>query len=120
MSNPFELGSALKFGLLFTVVLVASKAATKVWGAQGSYLASLLAGAADVDAVTISLSRMAPAELAVPMASLAIFIAAASNTLAKAGIAIVAGGWSYGWRVLVTFIGMIAAGIAAALASLDS
>jgi uncharacterized membrane protein (DUF4010 family) len=113
-SNPFEIGSALKFGLIFAVVLVASKAATRTWGAQGSYLAALLAGAADVDAVTISLSRMAPSPLVPQKAALAVFVAAASNTLVKAGIAVVVGGWSFGWRVMAAFLGMVAAGIAAA------
>jgi uncharacterized membrane protein (DUF4010 family) len=113
-SNPFEIGSALKFGALFAVVLVASKAATKAWGAKGSYAAALLAGAADVDAVSISISRMTPGELALPMAALAIFIASASNTLVKGGIAVVVGGWSFGWRVLTAMIGMIAAGVAGA------
>jgi uncharacterized membrane protein (DUF4010 family) len=115
LSNPFEIASALKFGLLFTVVLVVSKAATTLWGAKGSYLAALLAGAADVDAVTISMTRISPGGLALPMAALAIFIASASNTLVKAGIALVVGGWSYGWRVLAAFFGMIAAGTIAAV-----
>jgi uncharacterized membrane protein (DUF4010 family) len=114
-SNPFEIGSALKFGLLFTVVLVVSKAATQAWGVPGSYLAALIAGTTDVDAVTVSLSHLAPAELPLQKASLAIFIAAATNTIVKAGIAVGLGGWSYGWRVLAAFLGMIAAGSAAAV-----
>ena len=114
-SNPFELGSALKFGLLFAIVLVASRAATHAWGARGSYLASLLAGSTDVDAVTVSLSRLAPQELSFHQAALAIVMAAAANSVVKAGIAVVAGGWSYGWRVLASFLAMIAAGVAGAL-----
>ena len=61
---------------------------------------------------------MSPSELTLPMAALAIFIAAASNTLVKAGIAVVAGGWSFGWRVLAAFLGMIAAGTIAAVVRL--
>lgn len=114
-SNPFELKSAFKFGLLFTVVVVASKAATHAWGRSGSYLAALLAGATDVDAVTLSLSRLAPTELPWREAGLAIFIACAANTIVKAGIAVTVGGWSFGWRVLVAFLGMIAAGVAGAV-----
>ena len=47
-------------------------------------------------------------------AALAIFIASASNTLVKGGIAVVVGGWSFGWRVLTAMIVMIAAGVAGA------
>src|SRR5262249_48913382 len=78
LSTPFDRGSAPKSGLPFTIVLVASKAATQPWGAQGSYLAALLGGAADVDAVTISLSRLSASELPPRMAALAIFIACAA------------------------------------------
>src|SRR6185295_14029472 len=48
--NPFELSSAFKFGLLFALVLLGSKAAISAWGQQGGYLAALLAGTVDVDA----------------------------------------------------------------------
>jgi uncharacterized membrane protein (DUF4010 family) len=117
-SNPFEISSALKFGLMFAVVLVLSRAATQAWGAQGSYLAALLAGTTDVDAITVSISKMTPGELPFQKATLAIFIACATNSLVKAGIAVVAGGWSFGWRVLTAFTAMIAAGVAGAAVQL--
>lgn len=112
-SNPFEISSALKFGLLFAAVLVASKWATHTFGAQGSYLAALLAGSTDVDAVTLSLARMGPQELLPAKAALAIFLAAVANTAVKGGIAVVVGGWAYAWRVVASFGAMIAAGVAA-------
>jgi uncharacterized membrane protein (DUF4010 family) len=111
-SNPFELGSAFKFGLLFTLVLLASRAATHQWGQRGGFLAALLAGTVDVDAITISLSRLPSQELAPRDAALAIFLACASNTMVKGGIAAVVGGWSFGWRVVVSFAGMVCAGVA--------
>ena len=113
-SNPFELTSAFKFGVLFTIILLVVKVATHHWGQRGGYAAALLAGTVDVDAISISLSRMAPGELAPPEAALGIFLACASNTLVKAGIAVVLGGWSFGWRVVVALGGMVAAGTAAA------
>lgn len=113
-ANPFEIGSALKLGILFTLVMLVSKAATQAWGGRGGYLAAVIAGTADVDAITISLTRLAPGSLSLKQAALAIFIASASNSFVKAGIAVVAGGWPFGWRVLVAFLGMIAAGAAGA------
>jgi uncharacterized membrane protein (DUF4010 family) len=111
-SNPFEITSALKFGLLIMVVLLVSKAATATWGQRGTYFAALLAGLADVDAITISISRLAPGTLSLHEASIGIFLAVVSNTLVKAGIGLVLGGWTFGWRVGGTFLGMLAAGLA--------
>ena len=113
-SNPFELASAFKFGVLFTIILLVVKVAIHHGGPRGGYVAALLAGTVDVDAISISLSRMAPGELAPPGAALGIFLACASNTLVKAGIAVVLGGWSFGWRVVVALGGMVVAGTAAA------
>jgi uncharacterized membrane protein (DUF4010 family) len=45
-----------------------------------------------------------------------IFLACASNTPVKGGIALVIGGWSFGWRLAATFLVMIGAGGAALLA----
>lgn len=114
-SNPFEITSALKFGLVFTVVLIASRFATETWGHKGTYLTALLAGSTDVDAITLSLSRMPSHELDPRSAAIGIFLAAASNTLVKAGIACAIGGWAFGWRVALAFLAMGAAGGAAAI-----
>jgi uncharacterized membrane protein (DUF4010 family) len=113
-SNPFELSSALKWGVVLSIILVVVKAATDHWGQKGTYAAALLAGTVDVDAISISLSRMGGKELAPPGAALGIFLACASNTLVKAGISAVVGGWSFGWRVVVALVGMVAAGGVAA------
>jgi len=115
-SNPFELMSALKFGLLFTLIMVVVKAATHHWGQRGGYAASLLAGTVDVDAITISLSRMPSQEMAPAAAAFGVLLACASNTLVKAGIAAVVGGWSFGWRVVAALGGMVAAGFIGAWA----
>jgi uncharacterized membrane protein (DUF4010 family) len=113
-ANPFELSSAFKFGLIFAVVLLGSKAAISAWGQRGGYLAALLAGAVDVDAVAISLARLSAKELPPREAALSTFVACASNSLVKGGIAVAIGGWSFGWKVLVAFLGMVAAGAAGA------
>ncbi len=112
-SNPFEIASAVKFGLVFTVVLIASRFATATWGNKGTYITALLAGSTDVDAITLTLSRMPANELDPRSAAIGIFLAAVSNTLVKAGIACVIGGWAFGWRVALAFLAMAAAGGAA-------
>lgn len=113
-SNPFELGSALKFGVLLTFVLVAVKAAIRFWGERGSYVAALLAGTVDVDAITLSFARMAPAELTRREAAVGIFLACVSNTVVKAAIAVILGGWKFGWRVVLAMTAMTVAGASGA------
>lgn len=91
--NPFELGPAIKFGLLFSVILLISKAAKIYFGDAGLYLASLLSGLADVDAITLSVARLtqgvAPLSLATAMR--AVLIAATANTVVKGGVVLISG-----------------------------
>jgi uncharacterized membrane protein (DUF4010 family) len=87
-ANPFELGEAVKFGLLFGAVTVAAKAAEVYLGERGLYLAGAIAGLTDVDAITLSMANLAagqPESLVV--AARTIVIAAVSNTLLKTGMA---------------------------------
>lgn len=110
VSNPFELKSAVKFGLIFAVVLFVSKAATVYWGAGGIYLAGLLAGTTDVDAITLSMAKLSKEGLAAHQAATTILIAAGSNTVVKGTMAAVLGGWAFGRRVVVGFAAMLACG----------
>jgi uncharacterized membrane protein (DUF4010 family) len=87
LANPFELGPAVKFGLLYAGILVFSRAAELYLGNAGLYFSSLIAGATDVDAITLSvadLSSRGGVDLAT--ASRAIVLATMSNTIVKAGI----------------------------------
>jgi uncharacterized membrane protein (DUF4010 family) len=82
--NPFELGQAIRFGLLFGVVRFAAKAAEVYLGDAGLYLAGAVAGLTDVDAIALSMANLArsdPAKLDV--AARAVVIAAVSNTILK-------------------------------------
>ncbi len=91
--NPLELGMALRFGLLLTLIMVAAEALRRSWGEAGIYLVAALSGITDVDAITLSLARLAGAELAIETAALGVVLAALSNTLVKAGMAaLVSGG----------------------------
>lgn len=51
-SSPFELSAAVKFGLLYAAILVGARAAQLYLGDAGIYLASVVSGVADVDAIT--------------------------------------------------------------------
>ncbi len=109
-TNPFELGRALQFALLFAVVLLGSKAAALHLGTAGTYAAGVLAGTTDVDAITLSMARLGGAEVAASVATTTIFLGAASNTLVKGIMAAVLGGWPFGRRVLLANLAMLLAG----------
>jgi len=115
VSNPFELGPAIKFGLLFAVILFISKAAQVYLGNAGVYLSSIVAGLTDVDAITLSMSRLA-GEATIPQvtAARAIVLAAMSNTAVKAGIAATMGASSLRRYVLPIFALILITGVAVA------
>jgi uncharacterized membrane protein (DUF4010 family) len=101
LRNPFELGLAIKFGLFYAVVIFATKAAQTFLGDRGLYISSILAGLADVDAITISMARFHREGLAATTAATAITLAALTDTAVKAGIAFWLGGRELGLRVAV-------------------
>jgi uncharacterized membrane protein (DUF4010 family) len=57
-SPPSELKSAVLFGLLYAVVLVIVAAAREHFGPSGLYIAAALSGLTDMDAITLSTSRL--------------------------------------------------------------
>ncbi len=117
LQNPFELSSALKWGLVFVVVLFAARLASQLFGERGTYLAGLIAGATDVDAITLSMASLAKSgEVEPRVAVTTIMIGAASNTIVKGVMATVIGGRAYGKLVLAGFGGMLAAGAAGLVA----
>lgn len=117
-SNPFELGSAVGFALLFAVILVGSKAASVYLGTAGTYAAGVVAGTTDVDAITLSMARLFGGNgLSAEVAATTIFLGTASNTVVKGIMAAVAGGWSFGRRVLGAQLAVLAAGALGAAAA---
>lgn len=86
--NPFELDAAIKFGLLFGIVVFVAKAAQVYLGEAGLYLAAGIAGLSDVDAITLAMADMARNDpQTLDVAARAIVIAALANTLVKSGLA---------------------------------
>jgi len=90
--NPFRLAPAITFGVLYAVILVVTNWAQGASGDAGVYLSSLVAGLADVDAITLSMAQLNESgELEARVATRAIIIAAAANTVLKGGIVAFAG-----------------------------
>jgi uncharacterized membrane protein (DUF4010 family) len=110
LKNPFELRSAVVFGVLFAAVTLISKAARAELGDAALYVAALLAGSTDVDAITLSTATLARDGLPLATGATAIVLAAFANTAVKAGIAFASGGKAFGKRVGLAYLLMAAAG----------
>ena len=114
-SNPFELGPAVKFGLIYAAILLISKAAQMYLPTAGIYLASIIAGLTDVDAITLSMAELSnTGSLSLSTAARAIVLAAMSNTVVKGGIVLSGGSPALRKALLPGFAAMLVAGIAVA------
>ena len=111
-SNPFELGPAIKFGLIYAAILVISKAAQMYLSTAGVYLASIVAGLTDVDAITLSMAELSrTGGLDQTTAARAIVLAAMSNTVVKGGIVLSSGSSALRKALLPGLVAMLIAGI---------
>ncbi len=93
IANPFELGPAIKFGILYALILAVAKAAQFYFQDAGLYVAATVAGLADVDAITLSMADLAGVEggVALSTGARAVILAVLSNTIVKGGIAMTVG-----------------------------
>ncbi len=112
VSNPFELGPAITFGLLYGLILLAARAAQLYFGDTGVYVSSILSGLADVDAITLSMAELSnTGNIELPIASRAIVLAAMSNTLVKGGIVVASGAAALRRALLPGFLLILVTGV---------
>lgn len=98
---PFDISTALGFGLLLAIVALLVPWARDWLGAGGVHAVAALSGLADVDAIAIAVTRMhSVGDLALADWLLALHLATLINTLAKAAIAWASAGKAFGMRVL--------------------
>lgn len=111
-SNPLEIWAALKFGLLFGVILLAAKTAQLFFGDAGIYGSSFLAGLAEVDAISLSLANLArEGDITVKVAGQGILLAATANTAMKGGIVLLLGSPALRRYLIPAFGGLIITGL---------
>jgi uncharacterized membrane protein (DUF4010 family) len=116
ITNPFSLRAALSFALLYAVVLLLVPAARMWLGAAGTFAAAAVSALLDVDAMTITFARAAPAEGPWRETAAAITLGVTTNTLVKAGIvAVLARGEFRRWVLLGLVLAAIACAGAGAL-----
>lgn len=83
LENPFQIKMAFQFAVVLAVILVLAEAMKGWFGDEGIYILSVVSGLMDVDAITLSLSKMATEELTEQVAVTGIVLAAVTNTITK-------------------------------------
>ncbi|PPI81469.1 MgtC/SapB family protein [Marinobacter flavimaris] len=109
--NPLDLTSALVFGVLLTAILLLGEFLGNWLGDAGIYVLAATSGIADVDAITLSLTRMSNNNLATSTAVIGIVIAAATNNLVKSALAGFIGNRQTGLLVGIPMVLSLGAGL---------
>ncbi len=87
LKNPFEMGPALKFSILLVAIMFLVEIARHWFGEAGVLVTAAISGAADVDAITLSLARLSNQGLDQGIATNGVLLAAMSNSLVKLALA---------------------------------
>jgi uncharacterized membrane protein (DUF4010 family) len=111
IKNPFDLGTVFQLAGVIAVILLLAKAVASQAGNAGLFLLAGVSAIADVDALTLSMARLAGRQVASGDAATAILIAASMNTASKAAMAAFVGGPRIG-----TIVGTVSVLAVAALA----
>ena len=111
--SPFELPAVLKFAGILALVMAAARTLPALLGSGGLLAVAAVSGLADVDALTVTASRMAAHGLDPAVAAAAILLAGLADTCSKAVITAFVGGP----RFAAIFAGGSSLAVAAAAAA---
>ena len=109
--NPFALGPAVRFGLIFAGVLVAVRVAKALYGGAGVFATAALSGLADVDAITLSVAKEIRGTADQALGARAIILALLSNTVSKGLLVVSLGTRAMARAVLLGFGAVVLAGV---------
>ena len=87
--NPFAFWSVIAFAIFLGFVVVAARIVGERVGAMGVILSAAVAGFADVDAITVSITKLT--SISAQSAALAILTAVAANTVSKLVVGVLIG-----------------------------
>ena len=108
--NPSELKTALVFGTLYAAIIFVSAAAKEYFGNKGLLAAAFISGVTDLDAITLSTSRLVySGKILATEGWPVILMAILSNLLFKGGIAAVLGGKKLLKALMVPLTGSVVA-----------
>ena len=115
IANPLAIGTAIKLAALLAAVMMAAELVRRAFGQVGVLVVAALSGVADVDAVTISIARMAGGDIDPNTAASAVMIAIAVNTISKTIMAGSVGNRKVGFLVGGISAAALTGGLAVAL-----
>ncbi|HKJ89619.1 MAG TPA: MgtC/SapB family protein [Oceanipulchritudo sp.] len=113
LNNPLSLKLAIKFALLYGLIVFLLKAVSEWGGGSGFYPVAFLSGLTDMDAIALSLTNEhGGGGIATRMAARGIIIGALANTLFKTGFALWQGNPQLRRPLLYGMLPMLLAGMA--------
>jgi len=112
LKNPLNFSTAIKFALFYAAIQWLVKYSGESFGDNGTYLAGAISGITDVDAITLSMAKLAKGNDKSALALNTILLAALSNTLVKFLITLILG--TPEWRKIsaIAFACIFIAGLA--------
>ena len=111
LGNPANILNALSFGLLYIFISLMVHYGNQFMGDRGLLVTGLISGLADVDAITISMSKFALVSEKLSLSILVIVTAMLSNTVIKAVICTVKGSAFLRKHILYGYGSVIAVGM---------
>ena len=82
--NPLAIETAVKLTAVLAAVMLTAELVRRMFGGIGIFVVAALSGIVDVDALTISIARMAGGDVDLKTSARAIMVAIAVNTISKA------------------------------------
>jgi len=111
LGNPFDLLIVLRFAALLGLVMMLASALQAWFGPDSAVWLAAAAGLADVDAITLSMARLAGGSVPVDTAVLAILVVACANSLSKSVMAAIAGSQAFAARFGATMAVSVAVAV---------
>ncbi|SDH30889.1 MgtC/SapB family protein [Winogradskyella thalassocola] len=111
LGEPLNIKDATLFGLLYTGILILVSYASTEYGSKGIYLSSAISALTDIDAISISVSKLGGTTINFLTAQNAILLATLANTIVKIGISLYSGSQQLKKYVLVGYGIIFLAGI---------
>lgn len=116
LRNPFSVRQAVVFAVIYAAIVLAVRATQEYMGSGATFAAAVVGSVADVDAVTIALTRAGPGPSGWRTIAAAITLAAVVNTVVKLVIAWIRGSRPFALRCASALGAMALAGAAAGAA----
>lgn len=109
LQSPLQLGAAIRMTIAFQAVLMVLAFVQQAWGSAGVLTAATLLGLSDLDALTLSMSRLGQTAGLELLAAQAIAVGIMSNTLLKLTLTLSMGSGTFRRTAAVGLLGFAAA-----------